>query len=311
MLLLLLLLQDAPPPDEPSRFEFAIRPDVGVDTNLLGIDEKFPVVEALKRRSFFGGAGLLGRYWLLRPDPWGLTIDATSTLRAFSRDPDLNYADNLIALTGWGPTDRELSAGARLALGEAVTVGEGHYRSLRDGSIGGRWKVDETWSIDLSAAVTHLDFYVDLADEQDRDGSIYRVLLSPSADLGDGWKLTPALTFARSSAEGADFDSRGLRLEATVASPTLSGFQLSGGVFYSIDRYDHDNSVAGFVVKRKDAALGLSLSLQRRCDELLGLTPVLAIAWSAHGSNIDAYDYDRWTVTLGVGIPLIGDLLGG
>lgn len=307
-MLLLLLLCCQEPAESP--IEIGVKPEFGIDTNLLGVDSRFPVLEALKRRSVYGGATALGRYWFLRPDPWGLTLDLTETLRAFSSDPDLNYSDTLATLTAWGPTDRPLSYGARLAFGEAVTHGDGHYRTLRDGSIGARWKPEESWHLDVALSVTNVDYYLDLPGPQDRDGTLYQLLIAPVFDLGLDWKLAPSLTLTRTSSEGSDFDNRGIQLGASLTAPTVAGLRASLGLTASVTRYDHDNSVAGYVEPRRDFAWGASLTVSRRIELPLGLTPSLTIGYTSQSSNINSYDYDRWTISLGVGIPFVGDLFG-
>ncbi len=307
LLLLALLLQE---PSESPPFEAALRPEAGIDTNLLGVDVRFPVLESLKRRSFYGGATALGRYWLSRPDPWGLTVDATETLRAFSADPDLNYSDTLVSVTGWGPTDRVLSGGARIAFAEAITNGDGHYRTLRDASIGSRWKPEESWHLDVAISVTNVDYYLDLPDPQDRDGAIYQLFIAPTFDLGEQWNISPSLTFSRSSSEGSDFDNRAVTSAMSLTAPTIAGFRTSLGLSTAIARYDHDNSVAGYADARRDFAWGTTLTVSRRIDTLFGWTPSISIAYSNQSSNINSFDYDRWTISFGIGIPFIGDLFG-
>lgn len=286
-------------------FRFTITPQVGFDTNVIGLDKDAPLLEDdLERDSLYGGAVLLAKYYLVKSDERMIALEARSEERVYASEPDLDYTDSTVSISGRFPLYETLAFEVRGALGEAWVKGDGHARTVRSAGPALVWRPDSTWQVRLFGDRAGLAYYdAEIPAPQDRDGTLERVGIVVGIDLGKGWSAGPMASYGRYDADGADFDSRDLTVGAGVTTGEVLGCVVSATLAHTRADYRNPNSLTGFAEKREDRILSVTVTVTlRKLEEWIGYAPALAVGFANHGSNVDAYDYDRWDPRVEVGI---------
>lgn len=287
------------------RLQFWITPQLGYDSNVVGLDKDAPLANGdLERESTFTGGTLLARYFLIQNENQRLSIDYRNEARAYLDEPDLDYTDNYLSALGRYPVWRGVDLELRTSLGEAFSREEGHLRTLRIVAPSVLFNLADAVPVRLWADWTDADYYDDtVRDEYDRDGVYRRGGVAFGIGLGAGWSLGPAIYLTDFAAEGDDYDYTAWTASLSMTAAPYFGCVFSASVGYTWADYANENSLVGFTEKREDRILTLSLTITLRgLEGLLNYAPSLTIAYSDHGSNIDQYDYDRWEPRVEVGI---------
>ncbi len=290
---------------EEPRFQLWLSPQIGYDTNVIGLDKDTVLVQGdQERESFYYGLGLTGRYYLVKKEDQLLSLDLRSALRAYSEEKEFNYLDNSVGATGryplWSIADFEL----RAALGEAYMQEDGHLRTTRTIAPALLLDLPFDWQTRVWADWTDADYYWDtVRDEYDYDGEIRRAGIGFGIGLGGGWSLGPSVNIAEYDTEGTDYRHSSWTLSLGLTSAQYLGCVFTPGVSYTRADYDEENSVTNFTEKREDRIWTYSLTVTiRALESLIRYAPTVSVAFTDHGSNIDPYDYDRWEPRFEVGI---------
>ena len=258
----------------------------------------------MDRDSLYTGAVLAAKYYLVKSEERLISLEARSEERLYTSEPDLGYTDNTLSALGRIPLAEAFVFEARGALGEAWVRSEGHARTVRSAGSALIWRPDSTWQVRLFGDWASLSYYdADIPAEQDRDGVLQRGGIVVGIDLGKGWSAGPMAAYGRYDADGDDFDSRDLTVGAGLMTGEIFGCIISTTLAYTQADYDNPNSLTGFSEERKDRILSLTLTVTiRKLEEWIGYAPVVAVTFVDHGSNVDAYDYDRWDPRVELGI---------
>ncbi len=286
-------------------FRLTITPQIGYDSNIVGLDKDAPLeVGDLERDSFYYGAVLAAKYYLLKNYERVLAFEARSQERNYADEPDLGYTDNTLSVLGRYPLADAFAFEVRGSLGEAYVRGEGHARTVRQAGPALIWFPDLTWQVRLFADWVDTDYYdADVPSDQDRDGVFQRIGLTVGIDLGGGWSVGPMAAWGRTSADGDDFDSRDSTLGVALTTGNLLGFVISTTVGYTLSDYANPNSLTAFEKQREDRILWVTFTVTiRKLEEWIGYAPALAVTFIDHRSNVDDYDYDRWEPRVELGI---------
>ena len=287
-------------------FRFTITPQMGFDSNIVGLDKDAPLEgdRDLERDSFYWGAVFAAKCYLLKSDERILAFEARSQERTYAGEPDLGYTDNTLSILGRYPISDAFAFEGRGALGEAYVRREGHARTIRSAGPALIWFPASAWQVRLFGDWMDTDYYDDdLPAEQDRDGVLQRMGFAVGVDLGGGWSVGPMATYGRYDADGNDFDSRDITLGAGLTTGMVAGCVIATTLAYTWSDYRHPNSLTGFSKEREDRILSLTITVTvRKLEEWIGYAPALVVSFVDHRSNVDAYDYERWEPRVELGI---------
>ncbi len=286
-------------------FRLTITPQMGFDSNIVGLDKDAPLGDNdLERDSFYYGAVFAAKYYLVKSDERILAFEARSQERNYADEPDLGYTDNTLSILGRYPLADTLAFEVRGALGEAYVRSEGHARTVRSAGPALIWFPASAWQVRLFGDWMDTDYYDDdIPAEQDRDGVLQRMGFTVGIDLGDGWSVGPMATYGRYDADGDDFDSRDVTLGAGLTTGMVAGCVIATTLAYTWSDYRHPNSLTGFSKDREDRILSLTITVTiRKLEEWIGYAPAIVVSFVDHRSNVDSYDYDRWEPRVELGI---------
>ena len=213
-------------------FRLTLTPQLGYDSNIVGLDKDAPLAEGdLERDSFYYGIVLAAKYYLLKSDERVLLIEARSLERSYADEPDLGYTDNMLSILGRYPLGESFAFEARGGLGEAYVRGEGHARTVRTAGPALIYRLGDLWQIRLFGDWSDTDYYdADIPAEQDRDGVLQRGGLALGLDLGEGWSVGPVATLGKYGADGDGFDSRDWTLAVALTTGKYLGCVLSSSL---------------------------------------------------------------------------------
>jgi len=289
--------------DQP-RFQLVVTPQTGFDSNIIGLDEDTPLVQSdIDFDSPFAGVYLDAKYFPIMNDRQLLWLGYQNLVRHYTDEPDVSFTDNIATLGGRQPLLPSLDIEARGSLEEAFLRDDGHFRTQRTVGPAGIWKPLPVLQLRLWADWTDADYYGSVPAEQDRDGEILRGGLRLAFDLGRGWSVAPHVSVNRYDAEGLDYESRGWEVGVSVSPDEFAGLRVVASVSYGDQDYDNPNSLAGFTEKRHDRPISATLGVTlRMLESLIGYAPTLSVSYMRHRSNIDNFDYDRWSPQIEVGI---------
>ncbi len=261
-------------------------------------DEKdAPLIDAdAEEESLYYGLVLGAKYFLHRSDTQLLALEYRNQMRAYAEDQDLSYTDNVFSALGRQPFLEWADIEVRASLGEAVSDGEGHLRTTRTVAPAFLFHFSPALQARLWGDWTDADYYQsDLPAEQDRDGVITRAGIVFGIDLGEGWSVAPHLGLANYEADGDDYDHRDWVLGLALTTAPYVGCVFSPSISYTRAVYDNEQSVVGFAEKRDDRIWRYAVTVSvRELEKLISYAPSVTLAFLDHGSNLDAYDYERW-----------------
>ena len=291
---------------EQPRFQLWLAPQVGWDSNVVGLDPNTPLEQGKTRfDSYYAGAYLDTRVYVVKNDRQMVWLEYQLLGREYPQDQTVSFLDNLMSITGRQPLLDNLDLEVRGSWEEAVLRDTGHFRTQR--MIGPAFLLKPVQ--DLQARVwadwTDASYYESVPAPQNRDGSLSRAGVTLAIDLGYAWALGPYCSVNKSNSTGGDYDAHGWETGVQLSSPELSGFKVVALVSYSEETYANLNSLSGFTKKRLDRPLGANLTVTfKQIEKWLGYAPTLAVGYLRHESNIGDFNYTRWTpqfeVSLGV-----------
>jgi tetratricopeptide (TPR) repeat protein len=292
---------------EGSRLHVWLAPQLGYDSNVLGLREDTPLQQGdADFDSYFVGVYADARYFLVRTRNQLLWMHYQGISREYPNEPEVSYVDNVAALTGRQAVMERLDIEAKVSLEDAFLREEGHFRTQRAMGPALRIQPLEAIHLRLWGDWTHADYYESVPDEQDRDGTMGRLGVSAALDIGRGWSVSPSVTHVRYNAEGSDYDSRGWEVGLTVTPPEVLGLLIVPSLAHGRHDYEHPNSLTQFEKEREDRSLRVTLSVTiRALERLMGYAPTVSVSYVRQKSNVDAFDYSRWAPHVELGINVL------
>ena len=289
---------------EQPRFQLWISPQVGYDSNLIGLDKDTPLTQGdVDFDSMYVGAYLDVKHFLVMNESQLLWLQFQNLSRQYPGESDVSFTDSVLSLAGRQPLLERVDVEARAAVEEAFLKDEGHFRTQRTLGSALLLQPFHDLQVRIWADWTDADYYGPQPGEQDRDGKILRGGLRLAIDAGRNWSVSPFFTVNRYSAEGADYESSGWEIGFSVAPPEFAGFRIASTVSYGEQTYDNPNSLTGFAKKREDHPILLSITIAfRQLESLIGYAPNLGVTFERHRSNIGDFDYSRWNPQIEMGI---------
>ena len=244
--------------------------------------------------------------FLIRNDHQILELDFQNMTREYPESSRLSFNDSLLTAIGRQPVSEGIDFEVRGSLEEAFLRDTGHFRSqqvLGAGFLLGPWG-------DLQTRVfgdwTTGTYYESTLPEQDRDGEIYRVGIEFTYDLGRGWSVSPYGTYNKYDAKGADYVSDGYEVGITVRPEEFLGFRILGTIIYSEQQYANPNSLTGFTEKRHDHPFQFTLTVVfKQVERWIGYAPNVSVTYQRHQSNVEAYNYQRWSPLFEMGFDVL------
>lgn len=290
-----------------TRLQLWFSPQFGYDSNIIGLDDDTPLQQGdVDFDSSFVGAYLDARYFLVRNENQILRLNYQALVREYPDESDVSYVDNVVALVGRQPLLEYLDLEVRASLEEAFLRDDGHFRSQRTVGPALLMQPFHEVQIRLWGDWTDADYYASVPQEQDRDGEMVRGGVSFAIDLGRSWTIAPYASYNKYDAEGADYDSSGWEVGVTITPEAVAGILISPSISYGEQDYDNLNSFANFTKKREDRPLRATLTITiRALEKVIGYAPTLSISYVRHRSNVDAFDYTRWSPVFEVGINVL------
>lgn len=290
---------------EKTRFQLNVAPNVGYDSNVVGLDKNTPLFDSNLKNfdSYYVGLNLSARYYLIRNEHQILQLEYQAQGRDFPNANDVSYIDNIGSLTGRQPLTDWVDLEARAALEEAFVRQDGHFRTER--ILGPALIMQPTYNLQvrLWGDYTNVAYYAASTAEQDRDGDIVRVGLTLAMDLSNGWNVAPYVFVDKYNADGSDYKSQGWEFGVTVLPPEVAGFKFTFTASYGQQDYKNPNSVTNFTEKRKDKPFGFILAVTfRQLESVIGYAPTLSVSYYDHRSNIHEFSYSRWAPQIELGI---------
>lgn len=292
---------------ERTRFQFLFSGQFGYDSNIIGLDRDTPLQQGdVDFDSYFVGAFLDARYFLVRNQNQILRLNYQALTREYPENRDVSYVDNVVSLLGRQPVIEYVDVEARASLEEAFLRDDGHFRTQR--TIGPALLMQPLHDLQVRiwADWTEASYYVDVPAEQDRDGTIGRGGVTFSLDLGRNWSLSTYGTYNKYKADGPDYDSHGWEVGLSLTPAQVAGFLVVPSVSYGQQDYENPNSLANFTKKREDRPLTASVAVTMNLlEKVIGVAPTLTVSYVRHRSNIDAFDYTRWAPYIELGVNVL------
>ncbi len=281
--------------DSAKRFELRVRPQIGYDTNIVGVNDDALLAEDVDLESVYYGVVLGAKYKILEEGAHFASVEYQNSARVYSSEPDLSYTDNLVGVNGRVGLQDWLSFHARVALSEAFLSDEGHFRTLRTAAPAFLVRIATGLEARLWAEWGDVDYYFNGPAEQDRDGSYQQIGLTGIYDIGGGWSVSPTVSYMDYDADGADYDRVELQAGILLALPETLGVRPTIAFSHVWADFDEPNSLTGFADERRDRRIAVTLTLAiRSLEPALGFAPTISIRFEDWGSNIDAYEFRRW-----------------
>jgi tetratricopeptide (TPR) repeat protein len=290
--------------EEPA-FQLSVAPQVGFDSNIVGLAEDAPVAAGdIEEASAFAGLVVSAKYLLHRSDRQILSLDYRNQLRAYSEESDYNYTDNVFSVTGRQPLLEGADLEVRAFLGEAFTEGDGHLRTSRTVAPAILVTISSRVQARIWGDWTNVDYYTsDIPSEQDRDGIVWRGGLVLGWDAGGGWSPALHASYASYDTDGPDYDHNEWAVGFVLTTPEFAGVVVTPSITYMEASYDNLNSVVGFSEIRDDETLSVTITIALRgLEREIGYAPAVAIVFMDQASTIEAFDYSRWEPRVEVGV---------
>ena len=220
-----------------TRFQLWFSPQFGYDSNIIGLDKDTPLQQGdVNFDSYFIGAYLDARYFLVRNEHQILRLSYQALAREYPDERDVSYVDNVVSLVGRQPLLEYLDLEGRASLGEAFLRDDGHFRTQRTVGPALLMQPLHDVQIRLWADWTDADYYVSVPQEQDRDGEMTRGGVSFSVDLGRSWTIAPYVSYNKYDADGDDYDSKGWEVGVTLTPEAVAGILIWVWLF-SVDAH--------------------------------------------------------------------------
>ena len=280
---------------EEKRFQLWFLPTIGVDTNIVGVDEETPLSEGdVERESFYYGLGAQARFNLWENQGARVFSDLQATFREYEEESDYSYTNTRISLTGLVPLVDRITGQLQLTYDEAFIDFEGHFRTQRGIRPSIVMKATERMTITLFGGWSNADYYNSPPSVQDRDGDTYDGGISLGFDLGKGWKASTSLGYVLLSGEGSDYDHREWNLGGSLSPPTVFGFDFTGQIGYLSAEYENGNSLLDGRTARDEWRLVFALSVRLAfIGKKLGYTPGFTMSYQRSDSNVAAFDFNE------------------
>lgn len=289
---------------ETTRFTLWCTPSVGYDSNVVGLDPNTPLFENIKHfNSEYVGLNLDAKWYLVRNQHQVLYLEYQAQGREYPNSNDLSYIDNLLSLTGRQPLTDWADLEVRGALEEAFVMLEGHFRTERTVAPALILQALHDVQIRVWGDYTSVSYYAATTPEQDRDGNIMRVGISIPIDLHQDWSVAPYFIYNKYAAIGSDYKSHGWEGGAMVLSPVYAGFKFALTASYAEQNYDNANSLTNFTVIRMDKPISIVLAITlKNLESIIGYAPMISVSFYRHESNVSAFNYNRWSPQIELGI---------
>ncbi len=292
---------------EDPRFRLTLSPQIGWDSNIIGLDPDSPLVQgSVEEDSFFAGAYLGAKYFVHRDGHQVIELELQSVGRLYTEADELNFWDTLLSAVGRQPLGDWVDLEARVSLGESVIRDSGHFRTERIAGLGLLMTPLHELKLRVFVDWTNADYYDSAPAPQDRDGDIVRGGLEGAIELGRGWTVSPYVTVSKYNTEGSDFDALGVEGGFTIRPEEWMGCRVSLALGLGSQEFENENSLSNFTKKRSDFHVQGTLSIAfRQLERLLGVIPTLSVTYVHHDSNISAYRYERWIPQVDLGINVL------
>lgn len=282
--------------EEPD-FAVFVTPEVGYDTNVVGIEKDAPLLaQDVDRESAYWGGTLSIRSYLHRDRGRQVELEFRSHARSYAEESELSFSESTLSATGRYPLADWLDFETRVSWAEAYLLDEGHLRTLRTAAPSFLVHAAEGVRLRLFADRTEADYYApDLPNEQDRDGVLERGGFTFGIEFAEGWTVGASAVLADYEADGTDFDHRAWTAAVALTMAPLAGLVFSPTASYTRADYDELNSLSGFATERRDRILRLALTVKAQfAEKLWGYIPSFTLAFVDHRSNVEAFDFQRW-----------------
>lgn len=292
--------------DEP-RFKLTLSPQFGWDSNIVGLDPNTPLTQGNTTfSSYFAGAYLDARYYLIRNNRQILELDYQLMGRDYPESQRLSWLDNLLTALGRQPLNEWADLEVRASLEEAFMRDGGHFRTQRTIGSGFLLEPFHDLQIRLFGDWSLASYYDPSPPEQNRDGTIARIGAEFAIDLGRGWTVAPYVTYNTYQAQGSDYDSHGWEEGIIVRPQEFLGFKVTGTFIFGQQEYAHPNSLSNFTEERSDRTYQVTLGIVfKQLERVIGYAPAISISYVRHDSNIGAFKYHRWNPQFELGINVI------
>jgi len=292
--------------DEP-RFKLTISPQVGWDSNIVGLDPNTPLTQGdTTFSSYFAGAYIDARYYLIRNNHQILELDYQLMGRDYPESQRLSWLDNLFTALGRQPLNDWADLEVRASLEEAFMRDDGHFRTQRTLGSGLLLEPLHDLQVRLFGDWSLASYYDPSPPEQDRDGTIVRFGAEFAIDLGRGWTLAPYVTYNTYQAQGSDYDSHGFEEGIVLRPEEFLGLKVTASFIFGQQDYTHLNSLTNFTEKRSDRTYQVTLGIVfKHLEKLIGYAPAIAISYVRHDSNIAEFRYNRWNPQFELGVNVI------
>jgi tetratricopeptide (TPR) repeat protein len=285
--------------DQP-RFQLWFAPQAGWDSNVIGLDQNTPLLQnAVNFQSYYAGFYVDTKYFVVQNQHQLLWLEYQLLGRDYPQEQSVSFLDNLISLIGRQPLLDGLDLEIRGSWEEAFLSGTGHFRTQR--TIGPAFLVQPLADVQIRVwgDWTDATYYESVPSAQNRDGSISRIGLNLSIDLGHSWMLGPYGVYNKENAQGSDYVAHGWEFGVQASTPELTGFKIVGLVSYGEEMYPNPNSLTGFTANRIDRPLGVTLTVTfKQIEKWLGYAPAVSVGYVRHSSTISNFNYTRWTPQL-------------
>jgi len=289
------------------RFRLFLSPQTGYDSNIVGLDPDTPLMQGSTTfDSAYVGAYLDMKWLLIQNNHQTFELDYQNLARQYPSSADLSFDDNVLSAIGRHPLTELADFEFRASLEEAFMKDDGHFRTQR--TLGTGLLLYPLHDLQLHVFVdwSNASYYDSTPPEQDRDGDIYRIGVEAAIDLGQGWTIGPYIIVNKDNAEGSDYDSRGWTFGIVLKPEEFLGFKVTAILDYQEQDYSHPNSLTNFTEKRKDHPFQATISVVfKQVERLIGYAPTLSVTYVHHASNIQEFDYSRWSPQIELGINVL------
>jgi hypothetical protein len=280
--------------DEPHRFELHVRPSLGYDTNIVAVDDDVLVVGDPNRESVTYGLGLAARYMLVDQPGARIAAEVAPFMRAYASEPELSYVDGTFSVGGVFAMTDAIDFVPRAAFAEAWLSEDGHLRTQRTFGLAAVARPSAMWTARLWGEFGDTDYYFDSPQPEDRDGTHQHAGIAIGTRAG-GWTIGSSFTAMWFDAEGAEYDRTEYQPMLSVTPPSFGGVDLTLSVTYVLADYDAPSSLTDFEEERRDNRWLGALTIRLvALESTLGVAPSITIRFEDWGSNVGAYDFNRW-----------------
>jgi tetratricopeptide (TPR) repeat protein len=289
---------------ESDPFQITASAGAGYNSNALFVGDNLPLpVESDRKGSAFANFQATAVYsWRPRNNN---SYDVGYSFNGdFYKDiPEADLTDHYLFGDFQHSFNQRLSAGLRLSE-EYTTIDGDRYRNRLAINPTLVFRRSQKSATVLSYTLASNNYAFDGASVQNRDGTEHTLALTEYFSPSKRTQVRGGAFYELNRADGDDYDFHSLGLFAGIrhALPWKVTGDLS--YTYSLDRYDHDNSLSNpaFSEKRHDDVSALSLQLTRPLKKggKSGLDAYFRYAYNRDNSNLDFFRYHQNIISIGV-----------